>query len=402
EKSESDLEDSGWTCLVLCLTTSFAIYYRFFRLNRRYETTFQHFVSRVLLLNNVRHIWKFRLVYECHDRSAPIPTWLGVAISHNIRELELDFCFSVRGKIVDLPISFYTSSVLSVLKLSRMPLNVPSIVSFPSLKILELRRIMYFDDKCFETLLSGCPILEELVVEETARVKPKVVLISSHTLRSFSFSYRFVIDMILDIPYKFIINLPHLEFFHVKGSISDVFEIRSLAGLDTAYMDLRHTDLTAQSYNIYHQRIFDLFRGIANANSVTLSSEIVQLLCEDLDRSLPKFSNLKQLAFGIGFDFCWKRILVDFIKCSSYLEVFTINNKRHGFSSDIEEVRRIPLQTLPDDMIPYLKRILIDELYANFMPEYIEHLMHHVNVLKRLEINCRCPTLLRSQIGLTS
>ncbi|KAJ8435925.1 hypothetical protein Cgig2_013272 [Carnegiea gigantea] len=150
--------------------------YPIFNINmsRRSDITFQNFVSRILLLNGTSHIQKFRLIYDCRHNPGTIQTWFDVAITHNIQELELDLFSSVRGELVKLPRKLFTSNSLVVLKLSRMPLGVPSLVCLPRLKILELRRITYSDDKCIQNLLSGCPVLQDLVVEETAREKPRV------------------------------------------------------------------------------------------------------------------------------------------------------------------------------------------------------------------------------------
>uniref|UniRef100_A0A803N599 F-box domain-containing protein n=1 Tax=Chenopodium quinoa TaxID=63459 RepID=A0A803N599_CHEQI len=110
------------------------------------EITFRNVVNRVMLLNSIPNIQKFRLVYDCHYNAAPIFTWLQVGISHCILELNLDFCLSVLMELMMLPKNFFMRCTLVVLKLSRMPLIVPSFVSFPKLKVLEIRRMVYLDD----------------------------------------------------------------------------------------------------------------------------------------------------------------------------------------------------------------------------------------------------------------
>ena len=59
----------------------------------------------------------------------------------------------------------------------------------------------------------------------------------------------------------------------------------------------------------------------------------MQLLCVPHEQNLPRFPYLTNLAFGVGFDFCWIRLAIEFIKCSANLEVLTLNNKvSHQFS----------------------------------------------------------------------
>lgn len=375
--------------------------YPIFNINvsRRSDITFQNFVSRILLLNGTRHIQKFRLIYDCRHNPGTIRTWFDVAITHNIQELELDLFSSMRGEFVKLPRKLFTSNSLVILKLSRMPLGVPSLVCLPRLKILELRRITYSDDKCIQNLLSGCPLLQDLVVEETAREKPRVVSISISTLRNLSFSYKFVMDIMINCPYKFVINAPNLEDFHIKGRISDHFVVKSLANVSSAHLDLRRTGVLPEDYIFCCEGVCNLFKGMANVKFLTLSSDIIQLLCVAHEQNLPWFSNLTNLAFGVGFDFCWIRLVIKFIECSSHLEVLTLNNK--GLLRDRDEVRKTPPQPVPECLGNQLKRILIEEFYAGFKPDAVECLVQHVNILKKLIMYCQCPIMLRTQIDYT-
>lgn len=365
--------------------------------NRGSEVAFRNFVSRVLLLNDIPHIQKLRLIYECHYSLAPLCTWLHTAITRNIQELELDFLMSVRDTFVQLPRKIFTSHSLVVLKLSCMSLEVPSIVCFPRLRILELKRITYLDDQCSQTLLSGCHVLEELVIEETVRENPRVVHICIDTLKRFSFSYKFVVNMTVDCPYKFVINAPKLEYFHVKGRISDDYDVESLASLINAHVDLRKTAVSPDNYSVCCQRLCKLFNGISNVKFLTLSYDIVQIFAGH-NQKLPRFNKLTNLAFGVGIDFCWRRIVTAFIKCSPELDVLNLNNKL-GLLRDIDELKKTPAQPMPEYMRSRMKEILIDELYVNFKPETVEYLLQDVNILKRLKMNCQCPIMLRTQLG---
>uniref|UniRef100_A0A7C9E826 Uncharacterized protein n=1 Tax=Opuntia streptacantha TaxID=393608 RepID=A0A7C9E826_OPUST len=126
----------------------------------------------------------------------------------------------------------------------------------------------------------------------------------------------------------------------------------------------------------------------------------MQLLCVPHEQNLPRFPYLTNLAFGVGFDFCWIRLVIEFIKRSANLEVLTLNNKQ-ALSRNIDEPRKAPSQPIPECMVSWLKDILIKELYEVFKPDAIEYLVQDVNILKRLKMNCRCPIMLRTQINFT-
>uniref|UniRef100_A0A7C9A3R3 FBD domain-containing protein n=1 Tax=Opuntia streptacantha TaxID=393608 RepID=A0A7C9A3R3_OPUST len=146
-------------------------------------------------------------------------------------------------------------------------------------------------------------------------------------------------------------------------------------------------------------RVQSLLRGTSNVKFLALSSDIVQLLCVVHEHNLPRFINLANLAFGVGFDFCWIRLVIEFIKGSANLEVLTLHNK--GLLRDIDEVSKTPPQPVPECLVNRLRGILIKELYAAFTPDAVEYLVSEINILKRLKVNCQCPIMLRTQIDCT-
>lgn len=83
-----------------------------------------------------------------------------MAISLNILELELDFYLSVQREFVKSSGKLFMTSTLVVLKPPHMPLFVPSFVSLPKLKVLEIRRLMGLGDNNTRILLAGCATLE--------------------------------------------------------------------------------------------------------------------------------------------------------------------------------------------------------------------------------------------------
>ncbi|CDY41220.1 BnaC08g26380D [Brassica napus] len=87
-----------------------------------------------------------------------------LALSHCLRELDVLYePYPAKPNI--LPSNLYTCKSLVVLKLDGgILLNVPRMVSLPSLKTLELHEVKYSKGETLQRLLSNCPILEDLVV----------------------------------------------------------------------------------------------------------------------------------------------------------------------------------------------------------------------------------------------
>ncbi|KAJ4706767.1 F-box protein [Melia azedarach] len=128
------------------------------------STMFENFVNRVLVLSYPVDINKFSL-HCCQLRYlACLQSWVSTAIMRNVREIELGIKMDSFIPI-ELPESIYTSRTLEVLKLNsdfaiRLP---PSGLCFPSLKILHVE-IDDGGDNLTETLLSNCPVLEDMSI----------------------------------------------------------------------------------------------------------------------------------------------------------------------------------------------------------------------------------------------
>ncbi|CAN6898111.1 unnamed protein product, partial [Brassica oleracea] len=150
------------------------------------------FLDRNLPLHRAPDIESFRLEL-CNSRFKPesINTWVVVALSH---------CLHI------LPSNLYTSK-----SLGDILLDVPRMVSLPSLKTLMLQRVRYLNDETLQRLLSNCPILEDLVVRlrEYGDTMQKLTVVVPSLQR-----------LTLYIPYnhelyEYVIGTPSLKYFEL-------------------------------------------------------------------------------------------------------------------------------------------------------------------------------------------
>ncbi|XP_019084696.1 PREDICTED: FBD-associated F-box protein At5g56370-like [Camelina sativa] len=119
------------------------------------------FVDRSLLLNTapILESLSFKFDRQCND--VDIGFWVRIAVERGLRHF--DYYPYPPSK---LPQSLFTCGTLMVLKLTNVSLaDVKFPVSFPLLKVLHLRWVIYFDDETPQKLLSSCLILQELVVD---------------------------------------------------------------------------------------------------------------------------------------------------------------------------------------------------------------------------------------------
>ena len=141
---------------------------------------FQNFEDGVLRHSEVSCIKKFRLGYR-DDNLDSVYSWICIALERRVQELDLHLLIDWG---VELPPMFFICKTLVVVKLScALFLDIPTTVWLPSLKALHLKSVEYSDDDSIQKLLSGCPVLEELVIEREERDNQWVVNVSNPSLK---------------------------------------------------------------------------------------------------------------------------------------------------------------------------------------------------------------------------
>ncbi|KAJ0255972.1 F-box domain-containing protein [Hirschfeldia incana] len=91
--------------------------------------------------------------------------WLGLAVGRGLRVLEIDIMDKTNHCRIWIPPSFFLCETLVEMKLRNFCVTgLPLRVCLKSLKTLELDCVRFEDEASVSKLISGCPILEELVV----------------------------------------------------------------------------------------------------------------------------------------------------------------------------------------------------------------------------------------------
>ncbi|RID47129.1 hypothetical protein BRARA_I03750 [Brassica rapa] len=200
------------------------------------------FLDRNLPLHRAPVIESFRLDFR-YSRLKPesISMWVSTALSHCLRELDISRGSGPAEPNI-LPSNLYTCITLVILKLDgEILLDVPRMVSLPSLKTLKLQKVRYFNEETLQRLLSSCPVLEDLVVdldEEDTTGKLTVVVPSLQSLS-------LVIPWSNDIS-GFVMETPALKYFklvddNVKSHYCLIEHMPNLieAHLDVAFPDIK-------------------------------------------------------------------------------------------------------------------------------------------------------------------
>ncbi|ESQ28694.1 hypothetical protein EUTSA_v10018628mg [Eutrema salsugineum] len=197
------------------------------------------FLDRNLPLHRALVIESFRLhLNNQHFKREGIKLWLQFAVSRCLRELEVSYS-NRRKRNISLS-CLYNCKSLVILKLSGAILvDVPRMVSLPSLKTLQLRDVTYSDKKSLQRFLSICPVLEELSVDLGDDDQMGKLAISIRSLQSLTLSVAY--DCEVD---ELVIDTPSLKYFKLVDRFDDgrTLLVGNMPELREAHIDVDYFD----------------------------------------------------------------------------------------------------------------------------------------------------------------
>ncbi|CAA0411111.1 unnamed protein product [Arabidopsis thaliana] len=238
-----------------------------------------------------------------------IKLWGGIAISHCLRELRIDFFSHYANPYVILPRSLYTCKSLVTLKLLGLGIrvDVPRDVCLPSLKTLLLQCVAYSEEDPLRLLLSCCPVLEDLVIElDDANQNVKALVVIVPTLQCLS----------LKIPAscsdeRYLIVTPSLKYFKVEDD-REIFN-----ALIENMPELEEADIYVT------QHIETLLESVTSVKRLTLR-QLYNSIDEYKCRAGIVFKQLEQLELSICSD-NWTKLVIWLLQNSPNLRVLNLD-----------------------------------------------------------------------------
>ncbi|GMY36939.1 F-box protein At4g22280-like isoform X1 [Fagus crenata] len=253
---------------------------------------FMNLVERALVLRKSLSIQKLSLSCNVLCDACRINSWVFGAVRHKVQVLDL--CLFLNEESFVLPRSLFTCESIKVLNLQMCyNLRLPSSIFFPSLKIFTLKHVIFPDDQSTQQLFSGCPVLEELTLDDCYWENIKAISISAPMLKSL------VIYDFLDVKShcQVIIFGMSLKSFVYEGRLKNDYCLCNTSSLVDAciLVDERHLA------SAYHAN--KLIKELSNVESLVLTPQTVEALSyrEEFLAQLPKFLNLTHLELCVDF-----------------------------------------------------------------------------------------------------
>ncbi|KAF2588813.1 hypothetical protein F2Q70_00040885 [Brassica cretica] len=230
------------------------------------------FLVRNLPLHRAQVIESFRLRVGCSCfKPENIQMWVLTAVSHCLRELKIVY-ESDSAELDILPSNLFTCKSLVILKLAGdIILDVPRMVSLPSLKTLKLQKIVCCNGETLQRLLSNCPILEDLMVDlhdYDYTGKLSIVVPSLQSLSLF-IPYRREID-------GFVIETPSLKYFKLRDdSWHDHYSYFKLMDYNEHYCLIENMPNLIEAYlDVDCPDIKDLIGSITSVKRLSICSKV--------------------------------------------------------------------------------------------------------------------------------
>ncbi|KAK6132359.1 hypothetical protein DH2020_033919 [Rehmannia glutinosa] len=228
-------------------------------------------INRVMLLHKAPRINTFRLCNNLHDcREYELRAWIRTAISRGVRNIEICFNYNIY-----LPQCLFTYKTLVDLTLiCHVDIPVSFDVYLPALKKLTLGIVRYESAESFSRLLSGCPVLEELIMGSfVVRSSRMCFYVCSPTLIRLTLypSLKIVAHEFYRNCYRVKIDTPALRYLHAYEPISEDFSARALTSLMEADIVFVN-EAPIEGDAIYSRNILEFLGRLCNVKCLKLST----------------------------------------------------------------------------------------------------------------------------------
>ncbi|CAA7062019.1 unnamed protein product [Microthlaspi erraticum] len=352
---------------------------------------FVSFVDSFLSFNSESYLQRVRLRYGNpeHDPDpdpdpAIIRRWINIVVKRKVKHLHVLDQSLNNNDSIEIPPTVYTCESLVTLKLESVILaNPPELISLPCLKVIELDYVECGNDSVFQVLISGCPVLESLVIGRSLCDDIQVLRVLSKSLLSFTHIADSSCDMDEDLVVA--IDAPRLEYLMLSDHRAKSFILNNPVSLVKAVIDI--------SFNLVFEKKFDpndlqkrsmirkFLVGISHVKDMIIASTTLEVIydysrCEQL----PLYRNLSFLSVLFG-NYRWEMLPV-FLESCPNLKSLVVGS----YNDHVEE--RTDILFEPRSYLSSLEYVKIERPFKGEAMEMklLSYLLAYSKILKKLTL----------------
>ncbi|XP_011083181.1 F-box/LRR-repeat protein At4g14103 isoform X2 [Sesamum indicum] len=335
--------------------------------SRMRKDLFASFVDKVLHvdLRDTTHVHAIKLWCrgEYKDR---LKSWISAAVRLNVQSLDFNFLIQ-SPRWFAKEISKCTR--LTTLKLTNSPICVLESLSLPTLKLLNLELVGLFNGTTISNLLSGCPVLEELIMVDC---------------RDADNGFEEIKD------FEVVIDTPGLEeLYYYDYHVAARYTVCELMLLQKARIDLKpDQDQGGEEDGIsYNVNVAELVMTCLMARCLSLSARTLQAVyCSG--RLLTLFPNLVHLDLDLGV-VCpriWN-LVIHILHCAPNLVILGIEMGLRKYK-ECKKCELLLVDWVPDCVALCLRKISI-LAFTGTIQEFLllEYFLKHAKYLGQMVIN---------------
>ncbi|XP_010435188.1 PREDICTED: F-box/LRR-repeat protein At4g14103-like isoform X1 [Camelina sativa] len=293
------------------------------------STSFMDFVDRVLALQGNSPLHKFSLKVRDGVDPVRITSWIHSVLERGVSDLDLHLDFESEYL---LPSEVYLSKTLVSLKLyfGLYPTFDAEDVHLPKLKTLHIESVHFEKHGMRLTkLLSGCHILEDLVLNDISWFIWDFASVSSPTLKRVTFSWQERDEF----PKSVSFDTPNLVYLKFTDTVAGKYPKVNFDSLVEPHIDLCLLEPLLIDYhegygeNDMVGNATDFLMRLCNVKTLYLSPNTLQVLTYSCD-AIPLFNNLSQLTIESDPTVGWQS-LPGLLKNSPNLETLIFKGLIH-------------------------------------------------------------------------
>ncbi|CAL8145286.1 unnamed protein product [Prunus armeniaca] len=343
-------------------------------------------VERALLLRGPADIETFDLTFPVLDDACRVNAWIDATVRRNVKKLYL-YLHSLKEPFY-LPHSLFTSTTLVAAELDIPFLfKAPSTVCFSSLRTLSLRSIVFSDDST-QQLFSGCPVLEELSIEECKWMNLKFVSICAPQLLRLTITE---LDPQLSKGSdgcQIMIFGVSLTYFYYRGELLNEYCFYDSSSPNEAEIHLSYNFTKKLRPTAY--RLYKLLRGLSSVKELVFSDsnafEVILGNAPELVAQMPLFNDLTTLVLEDSVYIDNKALLTMLQYCSCLETLVFVEGI--GLSSDRVEDDGV-LEPLPPCFLSHLKMVEVGDFSGDENElNALEILLKNAMVLENMLLAC--------------
>lgn len=129
--------------------------------------------------------------------------------------------------------------------------------------------VQFLDDESLKNLISGCPVLKQLILEREDWDNAETLYICSSTLD----------DLLLytdpynkEFGYRVVIDAPSLRSLSITDYANDDYDLKNLSSLKSAFLDITRNFTISPNFDAFSHRLFALLKKISHVADPCLVS----------------------------------------------------------------------------------------------------------------------------------